>query len=268
MAISFVQHAVNNAFGTSSASLKVTITASGAGNMLVCAGSFDRGGTLSSITDTNGDGITTVIAVTDEGTTWKYFCSAFLTATAGNTDVTVNFSVNPNFCDMFVWEITGLTSWTKDASPNTHGTNTGTSVDSGATGTLNDSNEAAIAYAADAGAITAGGTGWTNFTTNGTTGSGGEEQVLSSNSSINGTFSGTANAAWAALCATFKSGSAATPITAGFFIEDTTLQRQPQSQRMLKPDHQFATPFQPANNNPNASQPQAAGTIKTRMIPC
>lgn len=62
--------------------------------------------------------------------------------------------------------------------------------------------------------------------------------------------------------------AAPTPTTAGYFIEDTALQRKPQTQRMLAADPQFATPFQPANDNPNVSQPTVAGVIKTRMIPC
>jgi hypothetical protein len=167
----------------------------------------------------------------------------FLAPATGVTFAKANYSVNPSFGDMFVWEIAGLVSPTIDKHVSATGTSNAPA--SGTTGTLSAANEAAIAFAVHTNSITVAGSGWTNLTTTPNTVAGGEERVVSANTALNGNFTASASNPWVALCATFMAGGAAPPN--GWWRDE--------SENLPKPPVRFAVP-----------PPAFVSTFKTAVI--
>jgi len=194
MAISFLQRP-NNQFTSAQASLQTNITAMTAGSVLVVFGIVDNATGITSITVTDSAGDTytvgvnlTVVAIA--GGTADFFYGAFFAPTTGATfvKVTYNGGTSPTFGSLVVWEIAGLTSATFDKTARANGLN-GTNPDSGSSGTLSASAEAAICYVGIVNTMTGGsaGTGWSNFSVIPNIGDAYEERVVASNAAINGT---------------------------------------------------------------------------------
>lgn len=215
---SFLQRNHND-FAVSSASFSVSfVGGTTAGSIIIVAGNCDPAVTSVTFDDGKGDTPTTVIPLTadvPQTNPIKYFCAAFLAATAGATTVTVTFhSVNAGYGEMFIWEGAGLTSPTVDKALDNQGLGTG--PDTGSTGTLAAAVELAICYASSSDHITGAGSGWTNWIGGGAVGGGGEEQVTSANTALHGT-QNTFNIntdRWDILIATFYSGASVTLNTA------------------------------------------------------
>jgi hypothetical protein len=216
MAISFVQR-TNGAFGAAQASLTVNITAMTAGSFLAMAGEFDDAAGVStniSVKDSGNVAASIIINPTDApGIPARYWCAYIPVPTAGATSVTITYSGgnNPAYGDLFIWEIAGIANPIVDKTSSATGT--GLNADSGPTGTLSDSAEAAIAYGGDSNVFTTTPTGnWTHLAIS-TLGALGEEQVLSANTSIHGT--GTTSGPgenWSMLVATFMSAPVLNPV--------------------------------------------------------
>src|SRR6266576_2238804 len=163
MAAAFVQ--INKGdFTTSHASFSVSLSSGvTAGNFVVVAGSFSNSATSVVVSD-GGDTVTDSGkgTVNNAGAAHKTFVVAFFAPTAGTTTFTATYSggTSPTFGDLFVWEISGLSSPVFDKVAEAAGT--GASYDSGSTGTLSSATEAAIAYLATTGnAGATAGSGWT-----------------------------------------------------------------------------------------------------------
>lgn len=204
MAISFLQRNKGD-FGASSSTLAVAF-ASGvtAGSIIVAAGSFGDTATTVSIADGKGDTQSVVLATFDDATIGaRGWCRAFYAPTATAITITATYSggTNPTFGDMVIWEIAGLTNATSDKA--VHAPGTAATADSGTTGTLSASAEAAIGFGFTTAAMTAAGASWSNAQITTTTGSLGEERVLAATTAINGTAA--SGGTWNMMCCTFMS---------------------------------------------------------------
>lgn len=198
---SFLQR--NRASNVNTCSFGVGTTA---GSFIIVGIFYDAAATLTSVTD-GGDVATTIVAPTSDGAGTNYTCVAFLSAAAGRTTVTFNFTGSPAYYDIYIWEGAGLTNPVKDKTA--FGQGTGLNADSGSTGTLTDTVELAISFGGTSLSYVSGGSGWTNAVVSGNGGIG-EEQVTAATTALHGT--GTTSSTgdvWVMLCATFMASSAA-----------------------------------------------------------
>src|SRR5258708_3539157 len=145
----------NGGFGTAGSSLAVSF-ASGiaAGSVIVAAGSCQGLPAGITLADGHGDPVTFGIPLTVDGTIGSlYFLPAFLTPTTAAQTITATYTggANPGFGDMFIGKVAGLLSPVFDkaiqAASNT------VAVDSGSTGSLSASAEAAVGYAFSSGIL-------------------------------------------------------------------------------------------------------------------
>lgn len=191
--------------------LTVSFSAIAAGTVIVAAGGFATpfGTGNFTLVDSASDAVTDsgLGFIADPGSGFLTWCKGFLTASTGVTSVTVHWGSGPNYGDMYVWAITGLSSATFDKA--VQGTGSTSPAVSPSTGTLSSANEAAVGYANTSG--TFGGTpgsGWTDDGVTSSTGSAGEHQVTSSTTAINFNYSlpvGT----YEAICVTLMSAAVA-----------------------------------------------------------
>lgn len=206
MAISFPQVNKGN-FVASSASFAVSL-ASGvaAGSIMVAAGSFDAGATSATFANDKGDSPTTVITIQSPGgvTSFKGWCVAFLTATAGAKTVTATYTgTNPTFGDMYVWEIAGLNFPVVDRTA-IAGADTITAT--AQTGFLSTPQQAAIAFSCSGNSSTLiTGRNWTDDGQTAQTGSDGDHFVATTTAPLGIQWNEGLVAQWIGMIATFTS---------------------------------------------------------------
>jgi hypothetical protein len=251
MAISFLQR-TSNSFGTAQASLQTNITATTAGSIVVVFGIVDNATGITSITvtDSAGDTYTIGLGLTTEAIGPAYFFyGAFFAPTTGTTfaKVTYNGGTSPTFGGLVVWEIAGLTNAAFDKFVRANGLN-GTNPDSGSSGTLSASAEAAICYVGIVNTMSGGsaGTGWSNFNIVTALGDAYEEMVVSSNAAINGTMTAPAGSGdWESHLITVMSVGGATLDTAWFRPSEEPLPRKVLAHR-FQPPPAFVSTFRTA----------------------
>jgi hypothetical protein len=211
MAVSFVQ-ITNGGFASPQSSLAVSFNSGTlARSIIVVAGLIQFNGKTVNLSDGHGDGVTDsgqgLVFDPNVGGSGSFsFVQAFFKPTAGTTTITATYGgpSSPSFGDLYLWEIAGYQNAAFDQVAQAQQTNVSSSS-SGATGTLAQPVEAAMAYCAIQGSVTGVGGGWT-FGQGSTVGSnagdgiqattadGGEHQVTSTTAPITGTFSTSAAA--------------------------------------------------------------------------
>lgn len=185
-----------------------------AGSVIVVIGSFTSNASTLTVSDNTSDANTDsgLGIVLNSTLGQRIFSKAFLTPSASAQTVTLTWNAAPAFYGIFIYEVAGLSApvvYDKAV----HATGSGTTFDSGTTGTLASSDEAGIGLGVCAGGPTAPGTGWSvgqGSLTTGNNGDGGvgitlaEHRAITTTTAINGT--GTCNTgAWEAWCVTLRS---------------------------------------------------------------
>jgi hypothetical protein len=285
MAFSHIQGNGNGASATGVSTISVTLGSPvGSGNLVIGLTSFGSlGVTVLSVTDNAaGSPNTYTLETLIDDTTNNQAEVAFHCANVlnGPTIFTVNYSANTNARSVIVDEFSGNIQQTDGRDGAAHGgqlqASPGTGTDGITSGNFTTVTDGDLIWGGTANndgtpQPDALGTGFSAGATDSSSGCAfttAEYRVqTTAGSGTAATFTeATAHRRTTSMIA-IKAGAAATPITAGFFVEDTTLHRQPQNQRMLKPDHLFATPAQPLPLYQRAAQPSAAGVARVRMVP-
>jgi|ERR1043166_1527135 hypothetical protein len=282
MAFSFVQA---NATGNGATSTTIGVAfgvAVTSGNFVIGIVSWDNGGggALNSVTDDKGNTYNKSSTITNATNNQDAAIFWLGNITNAPTTITANLSATSLGRSISIAEYSGGNAVTDPSDGNT-----GQAQSSPGTGT--DAVVSTNIVTTTGADMIAGFSATTNGTTHATTGTGFNDRPTSqingggafaaltiedenqgSPGSVQSTFTavgGTDN--FVTFVLAIKAAAAQTPITAGFFVEDTTLQRPPQNQRMMRPDPLFATPAQPLPIMTPALQPGAAGVCKVRMIP-
>ena len=208
MTATFVQAAKLSSIGTP-ASLTATFGAgTTAGNFVVVASSMSRAATSITITNNSnpGDTVTSVTALFDDvGSGAKSTIQVFLAPTAGSTAFLATFAGSPTVGEIYIWEFSGLASPLVDKA--VHASGTAATADSGSSGTLSSSDQAAIGYGVTTGGFSSAGAGWSVVAGDGIspqTSDIGEHRVVASNTAINATSA--SSGTWIMHLATFMSG--------------------------------------------------------------
>lgn len=288
MAFSRIQGASNTDTNNTSTIACTLSAGAGTGNMIIGIVSWNDGATLNSVTDNASGGSNTYALETtilDSGNNQSSAAFHCANIHGSPTVITGNLSGNELAKSIAVDEFSGQQQQNDARDSTAHGgnqqTNPATTTDAVTSGTFTTTVNGDLIWGGSANCSGAGNdlsTG-TNFTTGQVEAPGGvnsaslftefrTQSTAGSGTAATYTNNVSGNDYTTFMIAILAPTAAQTPITAGFFIEDTTLQRQPQNQRMMKPDPQFATPAQPLPVNQNVGNPTAAGTVKTRMIPC
>jgi hypothetical protein len=201
MALTFTA-AANNGLFNAGAMTSITCTlpvAVAAGDVVLVAADVGAATVPTTITITNGSGDTYTDSslgpfvgggVLNGG---RFQVGAFLKPTVGTTTFTVTMAPpNGDFAEIYAWKVSGFVGTpTLDKAVTNSGS--GTSADSGSSGTLTSAFEVAIGYVAVENQVSAAGSGWSTGGTNindgisGTTSDLGEHRITSTTTAINAT---------------------------------------------------------------------------------
>jgi hypothetical protein len=222
MAIGYVSFAVNSAT-TSSSSLAVAISPT-AGNCLIACGVnahlASGAPTVATTGGTGSDSFTKSLFLNSPshtGTNADIQVWLLPVVGTGRTGVTITFPSAVAYCDFHVWQVSGLSNATFDQYAfNDTGTGTSVPMTSGNTPTLSAAAEFCIGYGTGNNSSgTTAAAPWTYSGHSSGVASSSEYQITASTAAVNTNVQSGTNSNWSALAATFMSGAAVTPATAG-----------------------------------------------------
>jgi hypothetical protein len=220
MAISFTAAANNCTIATVTSITCTLPVAVAAGDIVLVIANCGATTAPTSVTITDGSGDTYTDSALGSfvggGTfnTGRFRVGAFLTPTVGTTTFTATMSpANGNFAEIYAWKVSGIVGTpTLDKAVQANGT--GTTADSGSSGTLTAAAEAAVGYVTVANAVTGAGSGWSTGGTNindgiQTTSSDiGEHRITAATTAIDATCAISSGGDWLAILLTaFDAGS-------------------------------------------------------------
>lgn len=185
-----------NNLGASSIACTLPVLVVSGDALIVCAiGGGGSGAATITITaspsSTYTDSGLGLFSASNIGATVSIRCGAFLAPATGSTSITATFPGAQGVQEIYAWKVSGFIGTpTIDKAVTALGT--GTTLDSGSSGTLTAAVEAAVGYGVTENAAISAGSGWTIGGTNindGISGFGdiGEHQITSSTAAINAT---------------------------------------------------------------------------------